>query len=123
MEEQVIDIDMELTIAQALRQFKFKKNKKKKKKSQTQPEATDTLPPKLSGDLPEKEMPEKDTPAKAPEIEVCYFDNSVENHFKAMDKIAELCGDGELQFDQKELQRLSSSITFLRLSNFFVKLP
>lgn len=113
MEEQAIDIDMELTIAQALRQFKVKKNKKMKK-SQTQPETTDTLPPKLSEDLPEKEVPEKDTPAPAPEVEVCLFDHSVENHFRAMDKIAELCGDGELQFDQKQLQRLSSSITFLR---------
>ncbi|KAL8132039.1 hypothetical protein AgCh_007796 [Apium graveolens] len=113
MEEQAIDIDMELTIAQALRQFKVKKNKKKKK-SHTQPEATKILPPKLSEDLPEKEVPEKDTPEKAPKIEVCLFDHSVENHFRAMDKIAELCGYGELQFDQKELQHLSSSVTFLR---------
>ncbi|KAK1404734.1 putative general transcription factor 3C polypeptide 2-like [Heracleum sosnowskyi] len=111
MEEQVIDIDMELTIAQAMRQVKFKKNNKKKK-TQSQPVAADTLPPIFSEDLPEKEVPENDTPA--PEIEVSLFDNSVENHFRDMDKIAELCGESELQFDQNELQRLSSSITFLR---------
>lgn len=111
MEEQVIDIDMELTIAQAMRKVKVKK---KKKKTQPQPEAADTLPPKFSEDSPEKEVPENDTPAPVPEIEVSVFDHSAENHFKAMDKIAGLCGESELQFDQKELQRLSSSITFLR---------
>lgn len=111
-EEQVIDIDMELTIAQAIRQVRVKKNSKKKKKAHTQSQAADTLPPKFSEESPEKDVPGNDTPASG--IEVCLFDHSVENHFKAMDKIAELCGENKLQFDQKELQRLSSSITFLR---------
>ncbi|WOG98322.1 hypothetical protein DCAR_0417663 [Daucus carota subsp. sativus] len=110
--EEVIDVDMEITIAQAVRQFKGKKNKKKKAQPQPQPEAADLLPPKFSEDLPEKDVPEKDPPA--PGIEVSLFDHSVENHFRAMDKIAELCGESEVQFDQEELQRLSASMTFLR---------
>lgn len=93
--EEVIDMDMEVTIAQALRQFKFKKDKKKKYKTLPQKEPA---PPEFSEDLPEKNVPERDI--SAPEIEVCLFDNSAENHFRYMDKIAELCGESEFQFDR-----------------------
>lgn len=45
-------------------------------------------------------------------VQVSMFDESVENHFRAMDKIFELCGGGAL--DETEILRLSSSISFLR---------
>lgn len=50
-----------------------------------------------------------------PEIAVSEFDYSVENHFKALDTIAGLCGHPEtLDADHPEIRRLSNSITFLR---------
>ncbi|KAK2978877.1 hypothetical protein RJ640_030926 [Escallonia rubra] len=49
-----------------------------------------------------------------PEIKVSLFDESVENHFKAVDTISELCGEAEGELDQAEIARLSSSVTFLR---------
>lgn len=47
-----------------------------------------------------------------PEILVSKFDSSIDNHFQAMDKIANLSGESEFQYPQ--IQRFSSSITFLR---------
>ncbi|XP_057984863.1 uncharacterized protein LOC110640094 isoform X3 [Hevea brasiliensis] len=48
-------------------------------------------------------------------INVSLFDYSVENHFKAMDTISKLCGEAETDsLQEDEIQRLSSSITFLR---------
>nr|KYP33911.1 hypothetical protein KK1_045185 [Cajanus cajan] len=44
------------------------------------------------------------------------FDFSVESFFRDMDTIARLCGEEEhgATFDQSEIQRMSSSVTFLR---------
>ncbi|XP_070666186.1 uncharacterized protein [Malus domestica] len=44
------------------------------------------------------------------------FDDSVENHFRVMDTIAKLCGEAEEDrgVEDGEIQRLSSSVTFLR---------
>lgn len=48
-------------------------------------------------------------------VRVSMFDESIENHFRAMDTISELCGEAdESELDVKEIQRLKSSITFLR---------
>ena len=49
-----------------------------------------------------------------PGISVANFDYSVENHLKAMDKILELSGESKFDYDQSEIQRMSSSVTFLR---------
>ncbi|XP_035544454.1 uncharacterized protein LOC108983424 isoform X2 [Juglans regia] len=54
----------------------------------------------------------------APKVTVLKFDNSVENHFRAIDTISQLCGepeDGALE--EQEIQQLSSSITFLRFAS------
>ncbi|XP_035544457.1 uncharacterized protein LOC108983424 isoform X5 [Juglans regia] len=56
----------------------------------------------------------------APKVTVLKFDNSVENHFRAIDTISQLCGepeDGALE--EQEIQQLSSSITFLREWKYF----
>ncbi|KAJ1419525.1 WD40/YVTN repeat-like-containing domain superfamily [Sesbania bispinosa] len=49
---------------------------------------------------------------------ICLFDFSVENFFRYMDTIARLCGIKEEEPDaateQSEIQRMSSSVTFLR---------
>ncbi|PSS23600.1 General transcription factor 3C polypeptide like [Actinidia chinensis var. chinensis] len=46
---------------------------------------------------------------------VSLFDYSLENHFKAIDKICRLCREAECDdLDKTEIDRLSSSITFVR---------
>lgn len=51
-------------------------------------------------------------------IRVSLFDYSVENHFKAMDTISKLCEEAESDsLQEAEIQRLSSSITFLKSVN------
>lgn len=61
-----------------------------------------------------------------PGFKVSEFDHCVENHFRAIDAIAELCGeaeDGDGGIDDGEIQRFSSSTVFLRcawLHVFFV---
>lgn len=54
-------------------------------------------------------------------IRVSVFDYSIENHFNAMDSISNLCGEAETDsLEESEIQRLSSSITFLRsVKEFF----
>ncbi|KAI4300445.1 hypothetical protein L6164_033823 [Bauhinia variegata] len=53
-------------------------------------------------------------------VRMSLFDPSVENFFKAIDKIAKLCGEEEFHnFEQSEIQRLSSLVTFLREWNDF----
>ncbi|CAN1231621.1 hypothetical protein LINPERPRIM_LOCUS3460 [Linum perenne] len=49
-------------------------------------------------------------------VEVSAFDHSVENHLKAIDMICQVCGesDADAPLDEAEIQRLSSSITFLK---------
>lgn len=108
MEEEIV-IDMDATIAEALSQRKGKKKtgqgKTKKKKTQVAAEAGEILPDSVKN--MSVENPSGD-------ITVSLFDYSVDNHFKAMDMISKLCGEVEFQFDPSEIQRLSSSITFLR---------
>nr|GEZ49719.1 hypothetical protein [Tanacetum cinerariifolium] len=47
-------------------------------------------------------------------VPVSKFDYSVENHFKAMDKIGLIDDESLIEYDETEIQRLSSSVTFLR---------
>ncbi|KAJ0247786.1 Transducin/WD40 repeat-like superfamily protein [Hirschfeldia incana] len=42
------------------------------------------------------------------------FDYSVENHLKAVDSITDLCGEASNVIDKADINRLSSSVTFLR---------
>nr|XP_043610155.1 uncharacterized protein LOC122581903 [Erigeron canadensis] len=54
-------------------------------------------------------------PAVPPEeIRVSKFDYSIDNHFKYIDQISILSGESEMQYQETELQRLNSSVTFLR---------
>ncbi|KAG2686544.1 hypothetical protein I3760_09G010400 [Carya illinoinensis] len=56
----------------------------------------------------------------APKVTVLKFDNSVENHFRAIDTISQLCGQPEEgALEEREIQQLSSSITFLREWKYF----
>ncbi|KAL5862326.1 hypothetical protein ACOSQ3_003613 [Xanthoceras sorbifolium] len=53
-------------------------------------------------------------------VSVLKFDHSVENHFEAIDTISKLCGEPESDgLDEVDMQRLSSSITFLREWRYF----
>ena len=54
-------------------------------------------------------------------ITVLAFDESVENHFKAIDAISKLCGEtcteeDDAPIEESEIKRLSSSITFIRFT-------
>lgn len=50
-----------------------------------------------------------------PGVRVSMFDYSIENHFRAMDTIFELCEEPVLEGpDETDIRRFSSSITFLR---------
>ncbi|XWS47227.1 hypothetical protein CRYUN_Cryun14cG0134400 [Craigia yunnanensis] len=50
-----------------------------------------------------------------PGVRVSIFDNSIENHFRAMDTISKLCEEPKIEgLDETDIQRFSSSITFLR---------
>lgn len=55
-----------------------------------------------------------DSEALPPGVSVSKFDFSVENHFKVMDEIAMCSGESQIEYQQDEIQRLSSSVTFLR---------
>uniref|UniRef100_A0A0A0LGM2 Uncharacterized protein n=1 Tax=Cucumis sativus TaxID=3659 RepID=A0A0A0LGM2_CUCSA len=57
-----------------------------------------------------------------PEVKVSEFDPCVENHFRAMDAIVELCceaEDGDGGIDESDIQRFSSSTIFLREWRFY----
>ncbi|PKI79404.1 uncharacterized protein LOC116195821 isoform X1 [Punica granatum] len=53
------------------------------------------------------------------EVEVLPFDFSVENHVKATDMVARLCGEEGSTVEDGEIARLSSSMKFLREWRFF----
>ncbi|GAB4856429.1 hypothetical protein Ancab_014347 [Ancistrocladus abbreviatus] len=58
--------------------------------------------------------------SEAPGCTVSLFDCSVENHFRAMDMISKLCGDTvNATFEEGEIDRISSTITFLREWRYF----
>ncbi|KAL0338607.1 UNVERIFIED_CONTAM: hypothetical protein Sangu_1382800 [Sesamum angustifolium] len=107
-----MDFDEEAPLVQA---FKRKRKAIPKKKEQ---QARHDKPPDAPRNPESVQLPadaEHLTSNVTPEIAVSEFDYSVENHFKAVDTIAKLCGYPEtLDVNQPEVKRLSSSITFLR---------
>lgn len=64
-----------------------------------------------------------DDEALPPGISVANFDYSIENHLKAMNKILELSGESDFEYDQSEIQRMSSSVSFLREWRHFCYQP
>ncbi|KDP42720.1 hypothetical protein JCGZ_23660 [Jatropha curcas] len=63
----------------------------------------------------EEQEEEESLGPNGPGLRVSQFDYSIENHFKAVDTIAKLCGEPETDsLDVSEIQCLYSSITFLR---------
>ncbi|XVF81205.1 hypothetical protein PTKIN_Ptkin15bG0137300 [Pterospermum kingtungense] len=54
-----------------------------------------------------------------PGVRVSMFDYSIENHFRAMDTISELCEEPNVEgVDETDIRRFSSSITFLSEHDF-----
>lgn len=51
------------------------------------------------------------------ECKISLFDYSVENHLKAVNSINDLCGETTTDLDENDINRLSSSVTFLRCVN------
>lgn len=45
---------------------------------------------------------------------ISLFDYSVENHLKAVDSISGLCGEAGTDIGKTDINRLLSSVTFLR---------
>ncbi|KAK9290694.1 hypothetical protein L1049_008868 [Liquidambar formosana] len=60
-----------------------------------------------------------------PDVTVSMFDYSVENHLRAMETISKLCGEADIgeTSEQSEIDRLSSTITFLREWRHFTYKP
>ncbi|GER30647.1 transducin/WD40 repeat-like superfamily protein [Striga asiatica] len=99
-----MEFDEDAPLAQS---FKRKRKPIQKKK---QPEARPEEPPAAARDHDPARLPSTVEP-----LLESVFDYSVENHFKAVDKIAKLCGYSEtLDANQPEIERFSNSITFLR---------
>ena len=47
-------------------------------------------------------------------IRVAKFDYSYENYFKVMNKMLKISGEDDFEFNQSEIQRMSSSVEFIR---------
>lgn len=108
-----MEIDEDDALSQALKRKRISIPKKKLFESLANQPTTvaQNLPPPVLLPVP---APYANIDAAA-EISVSEFDYSVENHFKAVDKIVELCGQsGKVDSDQSEIERFSNSITFLR---------
>lgn len=119
-----MEFNDDVPLARSFKAFKRGRDSARcKKQPQARPE--DLAPP--SHDLQPAQLPpadERSTADAPPKVIVSEFDYSVENHFKAVDTIAKLCGYAEtLDDNQAEIKRLSNSITFLRYqsisSSFF----
>ncbi|XP_073140705.1 uncharacterized protein [Henckelia pumila] len=103
-----MEIGEDATLSQALKRKRISISKKKISKPTTV--AQNLAPPVQLPAL----APFADIDAAA-EILVSEFDYSVENHFKAVETIVQLCGQsGTVDSDQSEIERFSNSITFLR---------
>ncbi|KAK4419352.1 hypothetical protein Salat_2348100 [Sesamum alatum] len=111
-EAAAMDFDVDAPLALA-----FKRKRKATPKKKEQPARPDK-PPDAARDPEPVQLPTADehlTTNAPPDVAVSEFDYSVENHFKAVDTIAKLCGYPEtLDVSQPEVKRLSSSIIFLR---------
>lgn len=59
----------------------------------------------------EEELPRSE---EEEECRISLFDYSVENHLKAVDSISDLCGEANTDIDKTDIDRLTSSVTFLR---------
>ncbi|XP_023005875.1 uncharacterized protein LOC111498749 [Cucurbita maxima] len=82
-----------------------RKKKESENRAKKKPEATSVNEEQAAGR------------SDGPGIKVLEFDHCVENHFKAIDTMAELCGDredGVGEIDERDIQRFSSSTIFLR---------
>ncbi|KAI3471962.1 hypothetical protein Pfo_028650 [Paulownia fortunei] len=98
-----MEFDEDAPLAQAL------KRKRKATWKKKEPQARPNEPPEAAHD------PEPAAANASPEIAVSEIDYSVENHFKAVDTIAKLCGHPvTIDANQAEIKRFSNSITFLR---------
>ncbi|KAK7267961.1 hypothetical protein RIF29_20642 [Crotalaria pallida] len=115
----------ELCIAKLFGVKNKKSNLTKKKKEKKKAEAV-----KETVTVEEEEEAEGDDSARAADneegdgdgasasggVRISLFEHSVENFFRDMDTIARLCGEEEetVDLEQSEIQRMSSSVTFLR---------
>ncbi|KAG4996327.1 hypothetical protein JHK85_027766 [Glycine max] len=94
--------------------FDFKEKKKKNKKKTAKKRVTFAENEANSPTVVNNDGNE-DSAAAASGVRISLFDFSVENFFRDMDTIARLCGkENGAALDQSEIQRLSSSVTFLR---------
>ncbi|KAK6139900.1 hypothetical protein DH2020_026345 [Rehmannia glutinosa] len=106
-----MEFDEDAPLAQS---FKRKRKPIRKKKES---EAKPKQPPEAARDPEPAQLPAAEhLPANpSPEIAVSELDYSVEDHFKAVDTIAKLCGYPDtIGANQAEIKRFSNSITFLR---------
>ncbi|XP_050380080.1 uncharacterized protein LOC126797498 isoform X2 [Argentina anserina] len=94
--------------------FSRKRGKTKSTKNPTQPIPIHADPVRAH---PEPVPIDPESPRhNPPRVSVSMFDDSVENHFRVMHKVSELCGEKgyDEPIPETELHRLQSSTTFLR---------
>ncbi|KAA8516698.1 hypothetical protein F0562_016796 [Nyssa sinensis] len=113
--EEAIEVDMGATIAEVLGRKRGKKKVKGAGKKTTTQGRTNKKGQRVAADRESLPGSVEDRSDGPPGISVSLFDYSVENHFRAVDTICKLCGEAEHDdFNKNEIERLSSSIIFLR---------
>ncbi|KAK6151548.1 hypothetical protein DH2020_014183 [Rehmannia glutinosa] len=106
-----MEFDEDAPLAQSFK--RKRKPTRKKKESDAKPKE----PPEAAHDPEPAQLPAAKhlTANSSPEIAVSELDYSIEDHFKAVDTIAKLCGYPDtINANQAEIKRFSNSITFLR---------
>ncbi|XP_019152955.1 PREDICTED: uncharacterized protein LOC109149566 isoform X3 [Ipomoea nil] len=121
MEAEPTDMDVEAPPAEGLKHYKRTRRRKE------QQNAPAEQPQQMEAPLPLPEVPAEDVSGQEapPRVELSLFDDSVENHFRAIDTISQLCGEPDIDdsTDQAELRRYGSSITFLSEWRYFKYKP
>ncbi|KAB2631564.1 hypothetical protein D8674_009083 [Pyrus ussuriensis x Pyrus communis] len=118
MEE--VEVEPPLAVLLAPKRGKTTKDQAKNPNPEPEPVRIDPEPARIEPEgvriEPETVRIGEEGSRNGPRVSVSMFDDSVENHFRVMDTIAKLCGEAEEDggVEDGEIQRLSSSVTFLR---------
>ncbi|KAI7998900.1 hypothetical protein LOK49_LG10G01418 [Camellia lanceoleosa] len=113
--EGVVEVDVDATIAEmATKKRRRKKVNTAKRKKTGQGRKKKVQSIEVDGEsLPGSAEGHNDNNPLG--ITVSMFDYSVDNHFRAMNRIRKLCGEAECDdLDKREFEWLSSSITFIK---------
>ncbi|XP_031128106.1 uncharacterized protein LOC116030111 isoform X3 [Ipomoea triloba] len=122
MEAEPTDIDVEAPPAEGLKRYKRTRRRKEQQNAPAEQRQQMEAPPLPLPEVPAEDVSGQEAP---PPVQLSLFDDSVENHFRAIDTISQLCGEPDIDdsTDQAELRRYGSSITFLSEWRYFKYKP